>query len=190
MRGSDLNPLRLVLEDAIRRTEIAEAAMEARAVMLWAEIVGPQMARASEAVKVQGGTLVVITRSSSWSQELSFQKGTVLKRYRERLGREFIKDLRFTVGAVRGTPSTPAARGPSDAELRRIRLPEEEAGAIREAAQCDDPELSQAILRALTREAQVRRWHLDHGARPCPACGAAYRTVHDVCPACRREQPG
>lgn len=182
-----MNPLSGILDEVLRRTDAAGAAREVRAVMLWPEIVGPQMARASEAVKVQAGTLVVVTRSSSWSQEFSFQKETILRRYGERLGPGVVKDLRFTVGAVRGISPQAHPQGPSPEELLRIRLPEEETQRIREAAAGDDPELAQAIRRALTREAQLRQWHLEHGARPCPRCGAAYRSVHTLCPACRRD---
>ena len=49
----------------MRRLDLGEAALDARAVMLWAEVVGPQMAKASEAQKVQAGTLLVTARSSA-----------------------------------------------------------------------------------------------------------------------------
>ena len=102
-----MNPLSKILDDAMRRLDLGEAALDARAVMLWPEIVGPQMAKASEAQKVQAGTLVVTARSSAWNQELTFQRQTILRRYRERLGKEYIKDLRVTVGAVRGVSRAP-----------------------------------------------------------------------------------
>jgi predicted nucleic acid-binding Zn ribbon protein len=184
-RYPKLNPLGAILDQALKKLDLGEAALEARAVMLWPDVVGPQLARATEAQKVQGGTLVVITRSSSWNQELSMQKTTLLRRYRERLGNDLIKDLRFTVGAVRGVPTARVKVAPPEDEVRRIRLPEEEIARIRSASDTDDPELGQAIRRALTREAQLRLWQLAHGARECPGCGAAYRTQQDRCPACR-----
>ncbi|HEU4753465.1 MAG TPA: DUF721 domain-containing protein, partial [Armatimonadota bacterium] len=154
--------------------------------MLWPQVVGPQMAKASEARTVQGGTLLIVARSSAWNQEITFQKQAILRKYRERLGKEFVRDLRCSVGRVRG--SAPAVPEPPAAEIGRIRLPESEIAAIRKAAESDDPELSQAIRRALTREAQVRRWNLEHGARACPRCGAAYRSQQDLCPACRQDE--
>jgi predicted nucleic acid-binding Zn ribbon protein len=184
----NMNRLGDVLETALRKLDLADAALEARAVMLWPQVVGPQMARASEAQKVQGGTLVVITRTSAWSQEFSFQKSHILRTYKERLGQEFIKDLRFVVGAVRGVADPLAGQGPSLSELRRIKLPAAEVTQIREAsAASGDPELAQAIRRALTHEAQLRLWHLEHGAKECPRCGAAFRTSHAACPACRQD---
>lgn len=183
-----MNSLSDVLQAALKRLDLEEAALEARALMLWPHIVGEQMARASEAQKIQGGTLVVVTRSSVWSQEFSFQKPTILRKYKDRLGKEFVKDLRFVVGAVRGIPPSPASRVPPEEEIRRIRLEAAEIERIRHASESEDPELTQAIRRALTHEAQLRAWQLQHGARECPRCGAAYRTSHHLCPACRQDE--
>lgn len=183
----NMNRLGDVLETALKKLDLAEAALEARAVMLWPQVVGPQMARASEAQKVQGGALVVITRTSAWSQEFSFQKPHILRTYRERLGQDYIKDLRFVVGAVRGIAEPLAGQGPTAAELRRIKLPAAEVAQIKAASETGDPELAQAIRRALTHEAQLRIWNLEHGAKECPRCGAAYRTSHTLCPACRQD---
>jgi predicted nucleic acid-binding Zn ribbon protein len=181
-----MNPLSQVLEQALRRLD-HDAGLEARAVMLWPEIVGPQMAQASEVRTFQGGTMVVVTRSSAWNQEFSFQKERILRRFRERLGKPVVRDLRFTVGPVRGAAPGRELETPPEEEVRRIRLEAAEAQAIREAAAGADPELAQAIRRALTREAQLRHWQLRHGAKACPRCGAAYRAPHDLCPACRQD---
>lgn len=186
VRGSGMNPLAQILEETLKRLELGDVALEARAVLLWPDIVGGQLARVSEARSVRAGTLLVNTRSSAWNQELSFQKGAVIRRYRERLGKDIVKDLRFNVGPVRGV-ATPELKPPPDSELRKLRLSDEEIQEIRAASQTEDAELSQAIRRALTREAQVRQWHLAHGARPCPRCGAAHRTPHHLCPACRQD---
>jgi predicted nucleic acid-binding Zn ribbon protein len=136
---------------------------------------------------VRAGTLIVVTRSSAWNQEFSFQKGTILRRYRERLGKEFIKDLRCSVGRVRGVAEPSASTVPPEAEVRRVKLPEAEQAQIKAACEGADPEIAQAIRRALTREAKLRRWRLEHGAKACPRCGAAFRTPHDLCPACRQD---
>lgn len=183
-RPSGLNPLSRILEDALRKLDLEDAALAARAVMVWPEIVGEQMAKASEARNVHGGTLHVLTRSSAWNQEFTFQKQAILRRYRERLGADLVKGLRFTVGRVRGVDPSPEHAAPEE-EVRRIRLPDPEIEQIRSASASEDPELSQAIRRALTHEAQIRHWQLRHGARECPRCGAAHRTPFPVCPCCR-----
>jgi predicted nucleic acid-binding Zn ribbon protein len=183
---SAMNPLSRILEDTLRKLE-SNAGLEARAVMLWAEVVGLQLARVSEARAVQGGTLLVATRSSAWNQELSFQKATIIRRYRERLGKDVVKDVRFAVGKVRGAESAAAAPPPPDEEVRRIQLPPDEVARIREASDSEDPELSQAVRRALTHEAQLRQWQIRHGARICIRCGAAHRARRPLCPACSQD---
>lgn len=179
-----MNPLSKVLDDALRRMD-GGIGLEARAVMLWPDIVGPQIARATEATAARGGTLLITVRSEAWSSELSFLKSDLLRRYRKRLGQDYIKDVRCKVGRVRGTLETPLPQAPPDEEVRRIRLPAAEIARIGEAAEAtDDLELAQAIRRALTHEAQLRQWRLTHGARLCSRCGAAYRTSRSSCPAC------
>lgn len=182
-----MNPLARVLEDTLRRLDLTDAALEAKAILLWSEVVGPQLAKVSEPKTFSNGTLVITVRSSAWNQELTFQKSSILQRYRERLGKFFVRDLRFVVGTV-GATSPQAAHTPPEEEVRRIRLPREEVEEIARASACDDPELGQAIRRALTREAQLRHWRLEHGARECTQCGAAHRTPHAICPACRLDQ--
>src|SRR5262245_50926439 len=116
-----MNPLSRILDETLRKLDLTEAADGARAVMLWPEIVGEQMAAASEARAIRAGTLHVVTRSSAWSQELSFQKSVILRRFRDRLGSDAVRDLRFTVGKVRGAAAA-VPKGAPDEEVRRIRL--------------------------------------------------------------------
>jgi predicted nucleic acid-binding Zn ribbon protein len=183
-----MNHLSKVLDDALRRLD-GSAGLEARAVMLWPEIVGPQISRATEATGARGGTLIITVRSEAWSSELSFLKTDLLRRYRKRLGEEFVKDLRCKVGRVRGTLETASPQTPPDSEVRRLKLPASEVARIAEAADTtEDPELAQAIRRALTHEAQLRQWRLSHGSRLCVRCGAAYRTARPFCPACVQDE--
>lgn len=64
---------------------------------LWADAVGPQIARNAWPARVsRDGTLIVHTRSSVWAQELAHLEPIV----RERLGDRAPARLRFVVGAV------------------------------------------------------------------------------------------
>jgi len=182
-----MSPLGAVLEGAVQNLELGDAAQEARAVAMWPQVVGEAMARATEALRVRSGTLIVATRSAAWSTELSFHKPSIIRAYRERLGTDFVRDIRYSVAPIRGRRAEAESMRPPEADVRRIRLSEAEVARIAAAAEASaDPELAQAIRRALTLEAQLQRWHLEHGARPCPGCGAAFRSPHDRCPACRR----
>ena len=154
MRNPKLNPLAAVLNQALKNLDLQEAALEARVVMLWPEVVGPQLSKATEARRVQAGTLLVVTRNSAWNQELSFQKAHIVRRYRERLGEDYVKDVRFTVGAVRGKVES-GNQAPPEEEVRRIRLPVDEVARIRAASEGADAELGQAIRRALNNNNDI-----------------------------------
>lgn len=183
MRGKNWSALSDVLEEAVRRWNLAEPALEARAVQCWPEVVGAQMARASRAERIIAGTLHVTAVSDAWHTEISFLRPLLLRKYRERLGEPFVKAIRVRVGRIEAASGS--APPPPDEEVRRIRLPEEERARIEAASRADDPELSQAIRRALTREAQLRVWRLEHGARACTQCGCPFRSRGRICPACR-----
>jgi hypothetical protein len=183
-----MDSLSHVLEEALRRMGGA-AGLEARAVLLWPEVAGSHVARATEVTGAPGGVLLVTTRSEAWSTELSLMKPVLLARYRTLLGREFLRDLRCRVGRVRGALEPQPSPAPPAEELRRIALPRLEVERIAEAAaSTEDPELSQAIRRALTREAQLRRWLLARGGRACPGCGTVHQGASRRCPACRTEE--
>jgi hypothetical protein len=186
MRRHGLSPLSEVINRSLGQLE-SQAGTEVRAVMLWPEIVGEQVARASEAQSLRGGVLAVTVRDAVWNNQIALLKGDILAGYRRRLGRDIVRDVQCRVGRLRGLPPVAAPAG-REAEIARIQLPPEEVETIRQASENADPELSQAVRRALTREAQFRRWHLANGARSCAHCGAAYRGLETECPACRRDR--
>jgi hypothetical protein len=78
-----------------------------------------------------------------------------------------------------------AVRRVNREEVRKTELTPRDTAEIEHAAEGVEPETGKALRRALTVEAQRRRWSLEHGARSCPRCGAAHRTSHNLCPACR-----
>ena len=69
---------------------------EHTAPLVWAEVVGPQVAGATEVIGVSGGVLRVATKSSVWSHELTFYKADILRRLNARLG--------TPLGGARGEP--------------------------------------------------------------------------------------
>jgi hypothetical protein len=74
----------------------------------WADIVGEEVARNSQPARIADQTLVVTTRSSAWSQQLSFLSDTIVAAIRARLPAAGIERLRFRVGTVRPARVRPA----------------------------------------------------------------------------------
>ncbi|MEZ5100477.1 MAG: DUF721 domain-containing protein [Thermoleophilia bacterium] len=108
---------------------------------LWAEAVGPQIARNAWPARVaRDGTLVVHTRSSVWAQELAHLEPVV----RERLGASAPPRLRFVVGAV-PEPSPAQLEDVVDAPTRPSAEHRERAASL--AAGIEDEALREAVAR-------------------------------------------
>jgi predicted nucleic acid-binding Zn ribbon protein len=68
----------------------------------WTDIVGVEVAANSEPVRVADGTLVVVTRSSAWSHQLSFLADRVLAAVAARLPAGTLYVTRHITGALVG----------------------------------------------------------------------------------------
>lgn len=68
------------------------------AVTLWPEIAGARTAAHTRAVEVDGGTLVVVVDSPSWTAQLRFLKPQLLKKIEGRVGKGLVRDIRFVLG--------------------------------------------------------------------------------------------
>ncbi|MEW6106377.1 MAG: DUF721 domain-containing protein [Bacillota bacterium] len=87
--------LREALDGSLKRFGILRQARRARAVDLWAEVVGSAAARASRATRCKDGVLFVAVKSSVWAHELSLLKADIIKKLNRYLGKGTIVDIRF-----------------------------------------------------------------------------------------------
>jgi hypothetical protein len=99
----------------------------------WPEIVGENNAANSHPSQVVGQALQVTTRSSVWSQQLSFLSEEILAKVRARLPRAGIELLRFRVGKLPTRSGVRAKTSRETAALARPRRTRTEAATIEEA---------------------------------------------------------
>ncbi len=66
---------------------------------VWEDVVGPQIARRAQPIRLRGRTLLVAVSSAPWMQELQFLKRTVLTELNARLATPMIGDLFFVLAA-------------------------------------------------------------------------------------------
>lgn len=98
----------------------------------WSEIVGEDVARNSHPAQIVGDALMVTTRSSAWSQQLSFLAETIVAAVRARLPRAGVERLRFRVGRMREARSEQApGRRAGVVRSRASKRPE--SGSVEEA---------------------------------------------------------
>ena len=128
----------------------------ARILDVWAEVVGPAVARNAWPARVaRDGTLHVATSSSAWAFELAQLTPRILERLREALGDDAPATLRFAPGRV---PEPPAP-----APEERPRPPAkpgaaERAKAAALASEIEDEELRRTVSRAVAAALARRRY--------------------------------
>ena len=93
---SELRDSRDILARLLAGMGLDDRLREREALTVWAELVGPEIAKRSKALRIRSGILFVRGESAAWTQELHFMKERILAKYAERLGEGTVKDIRFT----------------------------------------------------------------------------------------------
>jgi hypothetical protein len=70
----------------------------------WKEVVGPTIGESTEPVSYYRGTLWLWVKSSTWMQQMVFMRDDIRKTINDKMGVEFVKELRFTLDR-RAVPS-------------------------------------------------------------------------------------
>ncbi len=84
-----------VILKTLNRMGFAERLQRQTAVMRWKEIVGDTIAAETEALRIEGSTLVVRVHRAAWRQQLIYLKEGLLVKLKAELGEDSIKDIRF-----------------------------------------------------------------------------------------------
>lgn len=188
LRGGSA-PLAGALLGAINRMESGPKIRASLAVSCWARVVGQQASAASEAETVRDGVLIVHTKSSVWSHELTLYKGALIGALNRMLGGRFIHDIVFRAQGLKEKAAAEVPEAPPAEELMAIVLDEPEAEELRRKLAAleslPDPRIRESIQNRQLHEARLRHWRLERGWRVCAQCAAVHRTEYDVCPICR-----
>ncbi len=130
----------------------------------WAAIVGADVAAQTRPAEIVRDSLVVVTRSGAWSQQLAFLSERVLAAVQKRAGIT-IRGLRFRVGRIRENAAPRGARTGRNPRLKT------QARVLDEA-----PTLQAAIERFRTDVAAAQRAKERAGWKECLRCGARTHT--------------
>ena len=125
------------------KNRLGYGVQRARALLLWPQAAGADIARMTRPRSVQGGTLFIEVRDSAAAHHLSMQRHHFLKRLNELLGEgQHVTELRFSVGQIRPAPDAPRAAplpAPDRARARTL---------VQGVQGVDDPEVQAAALKA------------------------------------------
>lgn len=186
MRGRR-NPMSNLLVHTISRLESAPKVRESLALAYWPRAVGDMAAAASQAESVRDGLLIVRTKNSVWSHELTFHKVKIIENLNRMLEGRVISDIKFKAMGV-NIKEKPVPAMPSLSELEAVVLEDHEEeslqNSLEKAAQLPGDLVRQVISGRLIQEAKLRHWRLEHGWHLCIRCSAAHNTADDLCPLC------
>jgi hypothetical protein len=182
-----------VLGRQLGSLSIARKIKEHTAPLVWAEVVGEQIAGATRILGVEGGVLRVSTRSSVWAHELTYYKKDLLRRLNQRLdapeNQPVIIDLHFQNRGIRPESDDPGPEpGPDLDLLESIELSPAELRIVEEGiAHVHDDRLRARLRITRLRDARLRTWRLDNGWIPCPHCEELVAPLGESpsCPRCR-----
>ncbi|HUY41730.1 MAG TPA: DUF721 domain-containing protein [Candidatus Dormibacteraeota bacterium] len=133
----------------------------ARVSAAWPQVVGAEVARNSQPVRIAGDALVVATRSSAWSEQLSFLSERILASLRERFGLKEVRRLRFRGGRFVRPAAARVIRGSVGSGTRR---------RVRARDATSSPE--EAIARFRVDVTRARRAKEDAGWKQCGRCAS------------------
>ena len=176
---------RTELEKLLASCGLREAFVEQEALFVWAEVVGPRLARLSQAQAVSEGYLYVGVGHHAFAHECTLMRDQWLQRLNARLLRP-LKDIRFKVISLQEQPLPPAPRP----KLEEVSLDEREVLRIEALVQGVEDESLRRVLRALF-ETYARREKVHAalpGRRSCPRCGLHHPGPEEQCSFCLIEQ--
>ena len=115
----------------------------------WDEVVGPEIARQAQPIKLRGNTLVVEVADSVWMTQLQYLKITLLTKINDHLGHGRITDLRFKLNySLKTKESVPEYKtNEVQVEPQPVPSPAECAELTSMLAGVGDPDLQQAIAK-------------------------------------------
>lgn len=93
-----------------------------RAMTIWNEVVGPQIAARSKPERIREGVLEVCVDQPTWMQQLQLLKPQILAKLNARLGEGTLQEIYLKRGKVTATATRPGAPSPPawrDAVLTR-----------------------------------------------------------------------
>ena len=83
----------------MKQLGLEQRLQQSQVFYLWADIVGPDIARHAKPVSLRDGKLIVAVDHPVWLQELvRYDKPLILQKVLERVGKKAVRDICFRIG--------------------------------------------------------------------------------------------
>jgi predicted nucleic acid-binding Zn ribbon protein len=88
-------PLKEWLQVFAQSPQIRAKLYQTRVEKMWAELMGPVISGYTRRIKLDGQILLIFIDSASLKQELSIMKDQILSRVNERLGEDYVREVKI-----------------------------------------------------------------------------------------------
>lgn len=159
---------------------------EQEPLLFWPEVIGPQMSRLTEPLRVRDGVLYVEAANHVVAQQLRLMSDIYLKKLNALLGEPVIREIRFRVGSSFAARQRTHKDANPEQETEPLSLLEREK-LSKLLDEVEDPKLRKAFegwILASLRQDQARR---AQGGHRCPRCGVHHHEDDEICYYCRLE---
>jgi len=157
LRTSGMARVGSFVQSTLGSLGVQERVLEQKVVASWAEVVGPQIAAATNPQRIREGTLFVACKSSMWANELSLHKPQILKGLNAAAGKNVVTDIRFNARGFRRADSN-SEQAPDKGEAPDIVLTTDDVmAAERVAAVCGSEELAVRVKQAMLAGKRLER---------------------------------
>ncbi|MDQ3017442.1 MAG: DUF721 domain-containing protein [Bacteroidota bacterium] len=94
-RSDNNRPLKEWLQIFTQSPQLRSKLYQTRVEKMWAELMGPVIKSYTRRIKLDGQVLLIYVDSSSLKAELSTMKESIQKTVNERLGENYVKEVRI-----------------------------------------------------------------------------------------------
>jgi len=95
MRGDNNRPLKVWLQVFVQSPQLRDKLYQKRVESLWEELMGPMIKKYTRKIKMDNQVLILYIDSASLKSELTMMKANIISTFNEKLGEDFIKDVRI-----------------------------------------------------------------------------------------------
>ncbi len=142
-----------LVEKLLKGLGLNERLQQYRALIIWEEVVGPQIAARTRPIRIREGVLEVNVDQPTWRQQLQLMKPKILAQLNAELGKATIKDLYLKRGKVSVRAEKQAEPPPA---WRMVQLDESEKQQVTGLLTAiEDPELRDEMEKFLLKQMRL-----------------------------------
>ena len=90
-----MRKLGAALPQTLRALGISRRTREAQALWLWPQLLGPDLVKEAQAVRLTGGTLWVTASSTALAHQLHLERSGLMERLNNMIGAPVVREIRF-----------------------------------------------------------------------------------------------